>query len=185
MINRLSELIELVKRLPESCLDATINSIKVLIDGAVQNKPIPQCPHCKSSQVKRYGFKASHQRYRCKSCNKIFSERTNSIMAHSHFGEAAWRQVIYDTVHGYPIKTTSKELGISEDTVFRMRHKILLALEDNENRAPKKLHGICELDDTYVLESYKGSKLPKDCNRGPRKHGAVAKLRGISNEHVC
>jgi uncharacterized protein YdcH (DUF465 family) len=41
------------------------------------------------------------------------------------------------------------------------------------------------LDDTFVLESYKGKKLPKDFWRKPRKHGAVAGKPGISNEYIC
>jgi hypothetical protein len=34
-----------------------------------------------------------------------------------------------------------------------MRHKILLSLEAEESREPTVLDGVCELDDTYVLES--------------------------------
>lgn len=50
---------------------------------------------------------------------------------------------------------------------------------------PIVLSVVCELDDTFVLDSYKGTKLPKDFWRKPRKHGAVAQKPGISNEYVC
>lgn len=42
-----------------------------------------------------------------------------------------------------------------------------------------------EFDETFVLESYKGSKLPSDFWREPRKHGAKAQKSGISNEYIC
>jgi hypothetical protein len=66
-----------------------------------------------------------------------------------------------------------------------MRHKILPALEAEAANTPTVMSVVCELDDTFVLESYKGTKLPNDFWRKPRKHGAVAQKPGISNEYVC
>jgi hypothetical protein len=106
-------------------------------------------------------------------------------MYNSHCGEAAWKQVIRDTVEGVPLDETSESLALSHSTVFNMRHKILLALEAEEERSPTVLDGVCEMDDTYVLESFKGAKLAEYYWRKPRKHGAVAQKRGISNEYVC
>jgi uncharacterized protein YdcH (DUF465 family) len=60
-----------------------------------------------------------------------------------------------------------------------------MCLEAEQARTPTVLNVVCELDDTYVLESYKGTKLPKGFWRKPRKHGAVAQKRGISNEYIC
>jgi hypothetical protein len=67
-----------------------------------------------------------------------------------------------------------------------MRHKILLAIESLGKREPTRLAGVCELDETFVLESYKGgNRLPEDFWRKPRKHGAKAQKRGISDEYVA
>ena len=185
MENKIAKLIELVKKLPETCLDDTIDYIEEKLEEYTEEKPIPPCPHCKSEIAKRFGYVANHQRYRCKDCGKTFMETTNTIMAHSHCGEAAWKQVIRDTVEGLPLDTTADSLVMSHATVFNMRHKILLALEAEEVREPTVLNGVCELDDTYVLESYKGSKLTEGFWREARKHGAVAQKRGISNEYLC
>jgi len=185
MDNKLAKLIELVKKLPENCLDATINYVEEKIEESVEEKPIPPCPHCKSEAVKRFGHVANRQRFCCKSCGKTFMETTNTIMAHSPCGEAAWKQVIRDTVEGASLDKTAQSLHMSHATAFNMRHKILLALEAEEFRQPTVLSGVCELDDTYVLESYKGSKLPEGFWRKARKHGAVAQKRGISNEYLC
>jgi hypothetical protein len=47
---------------------------------------------------------------------------------------------------------------------------------------PKVLSAIVEADETYRLESQKGSR---KLTRRPRKRGGVAKRRGINREHDC
>lgn len=185
MENKLAKLIELVKKLPEACLDETLAYVGEKIEEYAEEKPIKPCPHCKSENVHRYGQVSERQRYRCKDCGKSFMETTNTVMAHSHCGEAAWKQVIRDTVERVPLDETAAALELSHSTAFNMRHKILLALEAEEARNPTVLSGVCELDDTYVLECYKGKKLPADFWRKPRKHGATAQKRGVSNEYIC
>jgi hypothetical protein len=44
---------------------------------------------------------------------------------------------------------------------------------------------VCELDETFVLESYKGSEIPLDFYRKPRNHGAKSSKRGLSSEQIC
>ena len=184
MENKLSKLIKLVQNLPEACLDEAIKNIEEIIENNTKEKSAPPCPHCRSD-AKRNGHKDGVQRFKCKSCGKTFGETTNTTMYNSQCGEAAWKQVIQDTVDGVPLDVTADCLELSHSTVFNMRHKILLALEAEETRNPTMLDGVCELDDTYVLESQKGTKIPEGYWRGPRKHGAVAQKRGVSNEYVC
>ena len=54
--------------------------------------------------------------------------------------------------------------------------------ESTTEEAPKVIK---EMDETFALESYKGTKLGKLFWRKPRKHGAVAQKPGISQEQVC
>ena len=183
MENKLSKLINLVQRLPEACLDEVIGYIEEKVEKNAEDKPTPSCPHCGRS-AKLNGKKDGRQRYQCSTCGKTFGETTNTAMTYSHSGEAAWKQVVRDTVAGVSIDETADSLLLSHSTVFNMRHKILLALEAEEIHQPTVLDGVCELDDTYVLESLKGTKLPEDYWRKPRKHGAVAQKRGISSEYV-
>ena len=143
------------------------------------------CPHCGSSNVTRFGRKHGKQRFHCKDCGKTYVVTTGTIMSHSHMDEESWQQAIKDTVEGRPLRSTEQTLDVSHDTVFTMRHKILTALEQNEAANATVLSGESELDETYVLEDLKGKKLPEGYWRGPRKHGAKAKTRGISSEHVC
>jgi transposase-like protein len=184
MENKLSKLINLIQKLPEACLDYVIQYVEEKIEENAEKKPVPLCPHC-GLNAKRNGHKDGVQRFKCKTCGKTFVETTNTIMYNSHCGEAAWKQVIRDTIEGIPLDATADSLALSHSTVFNMRHKILLALEAEEMRNPTVLDGVCELDDTYVLESLKGTKILEDYWRKPRKHGAVAKKRGLSSEYIC
>lgn len=47
------------------------------------------------------------------------------------------------------------------------------------------LSDVKECDETFVLESLKGTEIPDDYWRGSRKHGAKAQKRGISDEYIC
>ena len=66
-----------------------------------------------------------------------------------------------------------------------MRHKFLIALAALLEEQCPCLQDVSEVDETYVLESYKGKELPESVCRKPRKHGAKAEKRGISNEYIC
>jgi transposase-like protein len=184
MSSKLSVLIDLVHKLPEDSLDEAIDSIRKITEENEAEKPVPDCPYCKSEKTTRYGHQRGKQKYRCSECGRTYLATTNTTMAQSHYGESVWTQVIRDTVDGDSIDKTADSLGLSHSTVFNMRHKILLALENAETMDPTVLDGVCELDDTYVLESEKGKKLPAGYWRKARKHGAKAQKRGISNEYV-
>ena len=91
-----------------------------------------------------------------------------------------WRRT-----NGVSLDKTSENLELHHETVFNMRHKILYCLEQEELRNPTQLEGVCEADETYLLESYKGKKLPSGFWRKARKHGAIAVKRGLSKEYIC
>lgn len=145
----------------------------------------PDCPYCGSHTVIRYGHKCRKQRFYCKSCGKTFVPTTHTIMSNSHFPAEAWREVISDTVHGDAIDYTAKRNGCSHQAVFDMRHKVLLALQQLSEASGICLGEVSEFDETFVLDCYKGKEMDSSIPRGPRRHGAKAEKRGISNEYVC
>jgi transposase-like protein len=147
-------------------------------------KVIP-CPHCQSDEILRFGKMGGKHRFKCKACKKTFITTTHTGIQGSRYGEAVWKQLIEDTIDGTSLIKTSEKLKISRHTVFIMRHKILMALEDKNDREPVVLNGVCELDETYVLESLKGTPIPSDYWRKARKHGARAQKPGLSKEYVC
>jgi hypothetical protein len=121
----------------------------------------------------------------CKDCEKGFSATAGSAIAYSHSCATVWKEVIRDTINGIAIDKTAESLDLSHNTVFNMRHKILFCVEQAVNASKAELDGVCEADETYILESVKGRKIPENYHRKARKHGAVALKRGLSDEFLC
>jgi transposase-like protein len=186
MDNKLAALINLVKHMPEKCLDQaieTLENMKREAEHEEEQKP-PDCPHCHAGSIVRNGHRHGKQQYLCRECGKSFVRTTGTALYNSHSGEAAWKQVIRDTVNGIPIDQTAMSLGMHHKTVFNMRHKVLFCLE-GEQGTEETLSGVLEADETYILESLKGKELPEGYWRGARKHGAVSSKGGISDEYIC
>jgi transposase-like protein len=186
MENKLAALINLVKHMPEKCLDQAIETLEKMKEEAEkeeERKP-PDCPHCRSERVVRNGRRHGKQQYLCRECGKSFVWTTGTALYKSHSGEAAWKQVIRDTVKGTPLDETAESLGMHHETVFNMRHKALYYLEAASGGLTA-LSGVCESDETYILESLKGKSLPAGYWRAARKHRAVSSKGGISDEYVC
>ena len=187
MENKLGKLLDLAKSLPESRLDIAIEKLTEIKRESEKEgtRPVPECPKCGGKSVVRNGHQSGKQQYLCKECGGSFVETTGSVTAHSHSGETVWKQVVRDTIEGKAIDETAAALDLHHETVFNMRHKILYCLERERADNPKLLEGVCEADETYILESVKGRKIPGGYHRKARKHGAKAEKRGISNEYVC
>ena len=183
----LKDLIGLTKEIPEDHLQEAYEALQGIKDKAEiekETKPV-ECLRCGSEEVVRNGQQKGRQYYRCKECGKAFTETATSAIAHSHSSKTVWKQVIQDTVDGISIDKTAEALDLAHSTVFHMRHKILYCVEQAIINAPGVLEGVCEADETYVLESVKGRKIPGDYHRKPRKHGAKASRPGLSNEYIC
>lgn len=163
-----------------SLLDAVI-----LMETDCALAPKPNCPYCGSHAIIRYGHKCGKQRFLCKSCAKTFVPTTHTIMSNSHFPPKVWREVIKDTIQGNALDYTAQRIGCSHQAVFDMRHKILMSLQQLPEISGVCLGGVSEFDETYVLDCYKGKELGVSIPRNPRKHGAKAIKRGISNEYMC
>ena len=118
------------------------------------------------------------------------SYQKRGIFSHRHkifytTDQSVWTDFIRDTLCGVSLDKSAKKYVFSHQTAFNMRHKILMALQDLFENNPVLLSGIAELDETFVLDCYKGSQIPETAGREARKHGAKAAKRGISNEYVA
>jgi transposase-like protein len=182
--SELEKLIDLVKKIPKNKISGTIEYIENILKENQDITPSSHCPHCGGETIVRNGHKSGKQSYLCRTCGKSFVETTNTALEFSHYGESVWEAAIRDTLEGISLDKTAKKLGMSHKSAFRLRHKILIGMEIAEELQPTVLTGVCELDDTYVLESMKGSKIPENYHRKARKHGAVAGKRGISSEYI-
>lgn len=117
---------------------------------------VHKCRRCNSDKVVKCGKdKNGKQRYKCKDCGTYFTEISYSVVSNSHCSMDKWEKYIYLLIQGATLEQCSKECKINIRTAFLWRHKILHALQaDQDNRI---LSGIIEVDDTYVSISYKGN----------------------------
>lgn len=112
------------------------------------------CPNCKSSKVVKNGKRNNIQKYKCKSCSDIFTASTGTCM---HKVKKTEKFEAYKTLmftEYLSLKEMAKAIGISSQTAFDWRHKILGGLKQEDT----KFEGITEMDDVWFLYSQKGRK---------------------------
>ncbi|MDE7201428.1 MAG: IS1595 family transposase [Lachnospiraceae bacterium] len=166
-------------------VECIINFVLSIISVNQQSEEKPSCPYCNRTHVIKYGYRTGKQRFPCHDCKRTYMHSTNTIMSNSHYNQSVWADFICDTLCGVSLDKSAKKYGFSPQTAFNMRHKILMTLQDLFESNPVLLSGIAELDETFVLDCYKGSHVPKTADREPRRHGARAAKREISNEYIA
>ncbi len=156
-----------------------------IVSTNVQPEDRPDCPYCRGTQVIKYGHRKGKQCFLCHDYKQTFMHSTNTLMTNSHFSQSVWADFIRDTLYGETLDNSAKEYGFSHQTAFNMRHKVLMVLQNLLEDRPILLSGIAEFDETFVLDCYKGGKIPEKAGRKACKHGAKAAKRGISNEYIA
>lgn len=145
------------------------------------------CPHCGGGHIVRNGKRPDGiQRYKCKDCKKRFVITANSIAFGTRKDLSVWRKYIECLLNGLSIIKSAKNCGISKNTSFAWRHKILDALRSMVSTM--QLAGIVEADETFFSVSYKGNHNHSKTFSMPRKahrRGNDVHKRGLSNEKVC
>lgn len=148
-----------------------------------KNKQPEICPCCgKKSHMIKKGFNKGKQRFRCKDCNKIFTYDSKTITSYMKISRGTFLEILLDTLSCEAIAVTAARLNLSQKSVFDNRHKILVALEHILDEETIKLSGTIEVDETYILDSQKGSS---NLNRKARHRGEPSNYRGLSHEQVC
>jgi transposase-like protein len=146
-----------------------------LIEQAARGRP---CPRCYCPRVHRCGQASGLQRFRCLGCRRSFNALTGTPLARLRKKEH-WLAYLQCVLESRTVREAARVVGVHRTTSFRWRHRFVPgAMRDR----PATLSAIVEADETYRLESQKGSR---HMTRKPRKRGGVAKKRGISKEHDC
>lgn len=135
------------------------------------------CPHCRGTRIGRWGTANELRRYRCKNCRQTFNALTGTPLAQLHKREL-WLEHGQALVDGIALRKVADRLGIDLTTAFHWRHRFMAAPQDVKAKA---VGGIVEADETYFLESMKGSPTP---GRKPRSRGGKASKRGLSGEQI-
>lgn len=136
------------------------------------------CPHCGNSKLYRHGSAHGLQRYRCRACHRTFNALTATPLARLRH-RSKWLDYLNTMIQSLPLRQSAVEIGIHRNTAFRWRHRFLNWVKWDR---PRALHGITEADETYLLESDKGSR---QLTRRAHQRGASASKRGLSKEQVC
>ena len=123
------------------------------------------CPHCNSGHTIRRGVSKGVEQFTCKDCAKHFRSSYGTALFRIRRKDK-WQGYLRLMEQGYSIKKAAKELGISIQTSFDWRHKILSSLQST---LPVKIGGIVECDELQLTESSKGNRKLK---RKPRKRGS-------------
>lgn len=87
-----------------------------------------ECPHCASEHVVRFGKYNGRQRYRCKCCNKTFTDTTNTVLFRTRKGDE-WITFVECMFKGYSLRKSAEIVGVTWVTLFYWRHKLLNALK--------------------------------------------------------
>ena len=120
----------------------------------IKDAPIISCPHCDSKFFIKNGKKNDKQKYKCKSCCRVFTSRTGTPY-HRLQKLDKFESYKILMLEGYlTLKQIAAKVGVSHQTAFDWRHKILSGTGGDK----KQFEGITEMDDIWFLYSRKGRK---------------------------
>lgn len=112
------------------------------------------CPHCQSVFIIKYGHWKQTQRYQCKTCQKTFTRATGTSKYYVKKPQKFEEYKRLMSEHYYPLREIANKVGVSIQTAFDWRHKILSGLKKTDTI----FSGITEVDDIWFLYSQKGRK---------------------------
>lgn len=136
-----------------------LEQAKEIVKGKRTKKP---CPICSSTNIYRRGKQNGSQTYQCNDCKKHYRDTTGTALYNIQKKEK-WQSYLDLMERGTPIKVIADKLGISIQTSFDWRHKVLSCLEQF---VPDNLTGIVECDELEFSLSNKGDR---NLERRPRK----------------
>lgn len=117
----------------------------------------PVCPSCRGSAIVRYGKRRGVQRYKCKECRSYFTDLTGFAL-HRVRRRDLWLDFCQCMVEGLSVRQTARSLGISKNTAFAWRHRVIAALASADSHIP--CSGIVEVVHHPLVRSFKGSQVP-------------------------
>ena len=135
-----------------------------------------RCAHCDSENV-QIGPKHPHMPYRCRTCRKFFSVKTNGLMHSSNLGYQKWAFAVYiinTNIKGISSMHLSRRLGVTQQTAWHMAHKIRASFTDEAKRVFgfHRFDGPTEVDEAYIGGKESNKHADKKLNAG---RGAVGK----------
>ena len=128
------------------------------------------CPKCESDNI-QIGPKHPDMPYRCRTCRKFFSVKTDTVMHSSKLGYQVWAVAIFLVMtypKGFSSIQLSKDLGITQKSAWHLAHR----LRETWNYKHEKMVGEIEVDEAYFGGKEKNKHSKKKLRAG---RGAVGK----------
>lgn len=134
-------IIKIYKTFPtqESCLEYL---------EQVRWKGQPTCPYCKSTNSTSA---PKEQRHHCNNCNTSFSVTVGTIFHKTHLDFQKWFlaiSLILNAKKGISARQLARDLEVNKNTAWYMAMRIRRAMNERWHR--ELLHGIIEMDETYI-----------------------------------
>jgi len=148
----------------------------------------PQCPHCDSHDA-RPCKNQKPMPYRCGSCRKHYSVKTDTLMHGSPLPLLKWVYAIYldcASLKGVASMKLYRELGITQKTAWFMQQRIREAFANQG--PPVLMQGPVEVDETYVggrRRNMHASQRRELTGRGPTHMTAVVGARDRASRRVA
>ena len=138
----------------------------------------PKCPHCGSRRIEGWGQERNGlTRSRCLDCRRTFNSLTGTPLARLRKKER-WLGFAGVLNQSLSVRKAATACKVNKNTAFKWRHRFLKTQNQSKDQS---LAGIAEVDEIFLLESFKGQrKLP----RAARKRGGVAEKPGLSAEQI-
>ena len=155
--------------------DAAAAQCIALIEQAAVGKC---CPRCGGARSHRCGHASGLQRWRCLACGRSYNALSGTRLAHLRKKEQ-WLAYLQCLLDSRTVRASAEAVQVHRTTSFRWRHRMVAGFTHERAAC---LAGVVEADETYLLESQKGSRT---LTRPPRRRGGVAGHRGIGRDHDC
>ena len=153
-----------------------LDQVVALIDRV--RAPARCCPSCGGARCHRHGVANDLQRFRCCACGRTFNDLSGTPLARLRL-KGKWLEYSQALFDSLAVRKAADRIGVHRNTAFRWRHRFLNWVKFDR---PPSLNGIVEADETFLLESQKGSR---KFDRPARRRGGHAGKRGISGELDC
>ena len=141
------------------------------------------CPYCDGENIQS-GAKHPTMPFRCRTCRKFFSAKTNTVMHSSKLGYQIWALAIYivnTSLKGTSSMKLHRDLGITQKTAWHLEHRIRETWKDNTER----FEGPVEADETYIGGKERNKHESKRSHtRGPSGKTPVAGVKDRATNRV-